>query len=137
MVMRISLKLSTFIFFFTLSVSFSVAQTVTAQGEQFQTELKLQQAIQKKAEYHRLTNGVQDGYRIKIHFGIDRDAAEAVRTKFSTHFSEYDTYKEYQQPNFVVLVGDFKTKLQAFESLKKIQVDFPTAFIVKDKINIK
>ncbi len=104
---------------------------------QLQTQLKVQQAIQKKAEYHRLTNGKQDGYRIKIHFGIDRDVAESVRTKFTERFAEYSADKEYQQPNFVVLVGDFKTKLQAFESLKKIQTEFPTAFIVKGKISVK
>lgn len=133
--MAVSFKLSTFIIFFCFCGNEQFAQTPADQ--QFQTQLKVQQAIQKKAEYHRLTNGQQDGYRIKIHFGIDRDAAENVRTKFAARFAEYDTYKEYQQPNFVVLVGDFKTKLEAFESLKKIQVEFPTAFIVKDKIKIK
>jgi hypothetical protein len=101
------------------------------------SQLKVAEVVQKKAEYHHLTGGDKDGYRIKIHFGIDRDAAENVRTKFSTAFPEYTTYKEYQQPNFVVLVGDYKTKLEAFESLKKIQVEFPNAFIVKGKIKVK
>jgi hypothetical protein len=108
-----------------------------AQDSQLQTQLKLEQALQKKAEYHRLTNGQQDGYRIKIHFGVDRDAAEAIQAKFSARFAEYNTYKDYQQPNFVVLVGDFKSKLEAYESLKKIQTEFPTSFIVKGKIIVK
>lgn len=108
-----------------------------AQDNPLQTQIKVQQAIQKKAEYHRLTNGEQEGYRIKIHFGIDREAAETIRAKFSKSFPDYDTYKEYQQPNFVILVGDFKTKLEAFESLQKIKTDFPSAFIVKDKIKGK
>jgi hypothetical protein len=103
---------------------------------QMQTELKVRELIEKKAEYHRLTGGDQDGYRIKIHFGIDRDAAEALRIKFSTRFPEYATYKEYHQPNFVVLIGDFKTKLEAFESLKKIQSEFPNSFIIKGKIKV-
>lgn len=101
---------------------------------QLQTQLKVQQAIQKKAEYHRLTEGKQEGYRIKIHFGIDREVAETIRTKFSKSFPDYTTYKEYQQPNFVVLIGDFKTKLEAFQSLQKVKTEFPTAFIVKEKI---
>jgi hypothetical protein len=101
---------------------------------QMQTQLKVRQLIEKKAEYNRVTNGGLDGYRIKIHFGIDREAAENMRVKFSTKFPDFTTYKEYQQPNFVVLVGDFKTKLEAFESLKKIQPDFPNAFIVKGRI---
>ena len=68
---------------------------------------------------------------------MDRDAAEAERTKFSTRFADFPTDIDYQQPNFVVLVGDYKTKLEAFESLKKIQGEFPNAFIVKGKIKVK
>lgn len=108
-----------------------------AQDNQLQTQLKVNQLIEKKAEYHRLTGGEQDGYRIKIHFGVDRDKAMTVKTKFSSKFNDVGTDVEYQQPNFVVLVGDYKTKLEAFQSLKKIQPEFPNAFIVKGKIKGK
>ena len=105
-----------------------------AQDNQTQTQLKVKQLIEKKAEYHRLTDGEQDGYRIKIHFGVDRDKAKTVRNKFSSRFGDINTYEDYQQPNWVVVVGDYKTKLEAFESLKKIQGEFPNAFIVKGRI---
>ena len=108
-----------------------------AQDAQSLTQLKVKQLIEKKAEYHRLTGGEQDGYRIKIHFGVDRDKAHLVKTKFSARFNDFKSYEEYQQPNFVILVGDYKTKLEAFESLKKIQVEFPNAFIVKDKVRLR
>lgn len=104
---------------------------------QTQTQLRVNDLVQKKAEYHKLTEGMQDGYRIKIHFSVDRDAAENSRTKFTAAFPDIITYLDYQQPNFVVLVGDYRTKLEAFESLKKIQAEFPNAFIVKGKINVK
>jgi hypothetical protein len=100
-------------------------------------QIKVDQLIEKKAEYHKLTNGEMDGYRIKIHFGIDKEVAQNVRSKFSTKFADVGTNVEYQQPNFVVLVGDYKTKLEAFEALKKIQVEFSNAFIVKGKIRAK
>jgi hypothetical protein len=121
------------IFFFV----FSIAANAYAQDPQLETQLKVKQLIDKKAEYHRLTGGEQDGYRIKIHFGVDRDKAKLVHSKFSARFPEYPTDEEYQQPNFVVLVGAFKTKLEAFESLKKIEPEFPNAFIVKSKIKVK
>ncbi len=114
-----------------------VIKPVLAQDSQTQTQLKIKQLIEKKAEYHRLTGGEQDGYQIKIHFGADRDKAKSLRSKFQQRFSDINTYEEYQQPNFVVLVGDFKSKLEAFEVLKKIQSDFPTSFIVKGKIKLK
>lgn len=111
--------------------------SVFGQNNQTQTQLKVKQLIEKRAEYYRLTNGELDGYRIKIHFGGDRENARLVKTKFAAKFTEYNTYDEYQQPNFVVLVGDFKSKLEAFESLKKIQVEFPNSFIVKGKIKVR
>lgn len=120
------------ILFVFLTLFFALPQG-KAQENQLQTQLKVKQLIEKKAEYHRLTGGEQEGYRIKIHFGADRDKARALHNKFSARFSDYAVYEEYQQPYFVVLVGDFQTKLEAFESLKKIQAEFP-AFIVKGKI---
>lgn len=110
---------------------------VNAQDNQLQTQLKVKQLVEKKSEYHRLTNGEQDGYRIKIHFGADRDAAKNVRTKFSAKFPECSTYEDYQQPYFVVLVGDYKTKLEVYSALQKIKPEFPNAFIIKGKVKLK
>lgn len=101
------------------------------------TKQQVQQLVEKKAEYHRLTNGVRDGYRIKIHFGIERETAREIRAKFNSEYPDLKTYEEYQQPNFVVLVGDFRSKLEAFQMLKRIQLSFPNAFIVQAKINTK
>jgi hypothetical protein len=117
-------------------IAIALTSGVAAQQNTEVTELKVRQLIDKKAEYHRLTNGEQNGYRIKIHFGIDRETAKAVRTRFSTSFPDHNPYEEYQQPNFVVLVGDYRTKLEAFKALKKFKGEFPNAFIVKGKIKL-
>ena len=50
-----------------------------AQNNQEQIQLKVDQLIAKKAEYHRLTGGEKDGYRLKIFFGVDRDEAKRLR----------------------------------------------------------
>lgn len=131
-----ALKHLGFIFLFFLCTFLANGQDNSANA-QAQTQLKVKELVEKKAEYHRLTNGEQEGYRIKIHLAIDRDAAEAVRLKFSNRFGDIPTHKEYQQPNWVVLVGDYRTKLEAYESLKKIKPEFPNAFIVKGKINVR
>lgn len=122
--------------FLCLILNLGFQKTLSAQ-DSGSTESKVNQLIEKKAEYHRLTDGEQEGYRIKIYFGIDRDKAKMERGKFATSFSDYITYEDYQQPNWVVLVGDFKTKLQAYEALKKIQGEFPNSFIVKGRIKVK
>jgi hypothetical protein len=95
---------------------------------------RLKTLSDKAAEYHRKTDGEGDGYRIKIHFGSDKSAAHEVKQKFSTEYSNIPAYEEYRQPNFVIVVGDFKTRVDAYEAFKKIQSDFPNAFIIKSKI---
>lgn len=89
---------------------------------------------EKKAEYHRRTNGEVDGYRVKIHFSADRAKAREAQYRFESKYSSVATYEDYQQPNFVIMVGDFKTKLEAQELLKTIRSDFPYAFIVKSRV---
>lgn len=99
-----------------------------------QTSLKVRALQEKKEEYHKRTNGESDGYRVKIHFGSDKSKAKEVQAKFSSKYNEVSTYEEYQQPNFVIMVGDYKTKLEAYELLKKIKEDYPYAFIVKSRV---
>ena len=113
----------------------TVALEANAQESQEATELKVAQLVEKKSEYHRLTNGEQNGYRIKIHFG-DRESAKTESAKFVTAFPDVKSYEEYQQPYFVVLVGDYRTKLEAYKALKKFKSEFPNAFIVKGKIKL-
>ena len=105
-----------------------------SQENQLQTLLKVKALQEKKSEYHKRTNGESDGYRVKIHFGSDKTKAREVQTKFSIKYNEIPTHEEYQQPNFVIMVGDYKTKLEAYELLKKIKEDYPYAFIVKSKV---
>lgn len=104
------------------------------QENQTQTLLKVKALQEKKAEYHRYTNGESEGYRLKIHFSADRAKAKEVKVKFDSKYADMVTYEDYQQPNFVIMVGDYRTKLEAFEALKKIKEDYPYAFIIKSKI---
>lgn len=99
-----------------------------------EAEAKVRMLSEKKAEYHRKTDGEYDGYRIKIHFGVDKTAAREVKQKFSARYPEILAYEDYKQPNFVIVVGNFKTRVEAHEALKKIQPEFPNAFLIKSKI---
>jgi len=99
-----------------------------------QNEARLKGLIQQKIDFNKLTDGEYDGYRVKIHFGPDHDLSEIAKNTFSDLYNDVPVYEEYVQPNFTILVGDFRTKLEAYEFMKIIQGDFPSAFIVKDKI---
>jgi hypothetical protein len=125
-----------YILFFILSFAqfFKLFSQETVNSTSIQTSLKVRALQEKKAEFHRRTNGESDGYRVKIHFSADRSKAREIQNRFLSKYSDVPTYEEYQQPNFVINVGDFKTKLEAYELLKKIKEDFPFAFIVKSKV---
>jgi len=122
-----------FSIFFFLFLGGSMFCQENPNSQQIQTSMKVKSLIEKKATYNRLNNGEYDGYRIKIYFG-DKNKATEVKSKFSTRFSDIPSYIDYMQPNFVITVGDFRNKTEAFETLKKIQSEFPNSFIVKSKI---
>jgi hypothetical protein len=76
------------------------------------------------------------GYRVKIHFGADKNKAKEVKAKFLSKFPEVAAYEKYDQPNFTIRVGDFRTKLEAYRLLKEVQQEFPAAFIIQDEIEL-
>jgi hypothetical protein len=76
------------------------------------------------------------GYRVKIHFGADKNKAKEVKAKFLSQFPDIAAYEKYDQPNFNIRVGDFRTKLEAYRLLKELQQEFPSAFIVQDEIEL-
>ncbi len=123
---------STFtLFILTLGITYlSCAQTVINPDD-----AKFKLLFEKAADFHKKTDGTYDGYRIKIHFGADKTKAREIKSRFLSRYTDANSYEEYQQPNFVILVGDFRSKAEAFEYYKNIFNDFPNAFIVKDKIN--
>ncbi len=83
-----------------------------------------------------LQNPTISGYRVQIFFGSDRKAANDARTKFLQLYPELDAYLVYQQPNFKVRVGDFRTQQEAQAIFRNLLTHFDKVFIVPDKINL-
>ena len=76
------------------------------------------------------------GYRIKIHFGSDKNKAKEIKADFLAKYPNVPAYEKYDQPNFNIRVGDFRTKLEAYKFLKQVQADFPSSFLVQDEIEM-
>lgn len=117
-----------------ISSSFAVAQGISADTGKVvvlqpdAVALLAQKQIEINAKSHL------KGYRVKIHFGADKTKAKEVKAKFIAKFPGVPAYEKYDQPNFNIRVGDFRTKLEAYKLLKEIQPEFPSAFIVVDEI---
>ena len=76
------------------------------------------------------------GYRIQLYFGSERAKASEIKADFSNNFSNTPAYLVYQQPNFKIRVGDFKTRMEAFAFLESIKEFYTTSFIVPDEIKL-
>jgi hypothetical protein len=81
-------------------------------------------------------NKSMSGFRIQIFSGSKRDKATELKTTFEQLFGSIPVYLIYQQPNFKVRAGDFKTRIEAASLLEKIKSDFDIAFIVKDEVSL-
>ncbi len=89
--------------------------------------------------YHRSNNRKQfNGYRLRIFFDSSQNArekAEALLSEFKLKYPEIPAYISFDSPFFKLAVGDCRNKSEALALKKIISNDYPSAFIIKDKIN--
>lgn len=77
-----------------------------------------------------------DGFRVQIFFDSDKNVINSARSKIISQFPKTDTYITYNAPNFFLKVGDFRTRLEAEKLKAQVEAEFPTSFIVSEKIYI-
>ena len=77
-----------------------------------------------------------DGFRIQLFFDSKKSEINSAKLKFMSQYKTIDTYISYNAPNFFLKVGDFRTRLEAEKIKAQITAEFPTSFIVKEKINL-
>lgn len=103
----------------------------------FQQDSVVSVLVNKHIAKNRENPGTQ-GYRIRIYSDLGthaRKESEEYKTRFYENFPEIPVYRNYVQPYYKVYAGDFRTKVEAIKSLKRIKKVFPKAFIVPDHIN--
>ena len=84
--------------------------------------------------------GEINGYRIQIaaYSGVNsKSQAESVRNSFNNQFPYTKSYLIYTEPYFKVRVGNYYSRLQAYKDLLNIQLTYPSAYIVPDKISYR
>lgn len=83
-------------------------------------------------------NGTCQGYRLQIYFGSGEKAhalANKAKTDYLSAYPDGKAYIQFKSPDFIVRVGDFRTKSEALKLKKALQGQFPNAFIVADEIS--
>ena len=79
--------------------------------------------------------GMINGFRVQIFTGADRKEAYNTQAKFQEQYPDVRTYVIYNDPNFKVRVGDFRTRLDAEKMQDELKKWFTGLFIIQEKIN--
>jgi len=89
------------------------------------------------SQVERNARKIVQGYRIRIFFDNkqnSRSASEAALARFKSLHPGTAAYRTFSNPFFKVTVGDYRTKSEALAALQYIKPEFPSAFIVKEKL---
>jgi hypothetical protein len=76
------------------------------------------------------------GWRIQITSTTDRRVMEDTQSRFRRIYPEYELLFVHQNPYYHLRTGAFVMQQDARPMLKKLQKDFPGAFIVSDEFEI-
>ena len=94
-----------------------------------------EQLVRKHIEFNERTRPIP-GYRIQIAAlsgSNSKNQAFALRDRFMETFEDCDAYVIFDEPNFRVKIGNFRTRLEAYAYLQRIKDLYPGT-IVKDNI---
>lgn len=74
------------------------------------------------------------GFRVQVYQGSSRAKAKEIRDRMVMQYSKLGVYMGFRQPDFRVRVGDFRDKAEAQAYLLMLKGEFPSAFVVPDKV---
>lgn len=79
---------------------------------------------------------LMSGYRVQLFFDQNRKEVDEARSTILEIDDKAVTYVEYKAPNYFLLLGDFRTQLEAEKARSELIEEFPTALVVKDEIHL-
>lgn len=124
------------LFFITFISATAVAQQDSAKEGTviINADKKVSQYIEQR-KLAKQEDSLVKGYRIQIAITDKRFDAKEAKEKFTNMFPKCPAYLLFDSPHFKVRVGDFKSKIEAQALLFKLIEEYPTLFLVEDKIN--
>ena len=76
------------------------------------------------------------GYRLQICFDNNKSIVDEAKKKFLLLYPKINTYMVFEDPNFNLMVGDFRTLIAAEKIKLKIQGEFTVSIIHKAIIKL-
>jgi hypothetical protein len=101
-----------------------------------QCDPRINEFLRQQADQNK-KSGTTSGFRLQIYFGSGENAhiqAIKIKTDFLSSNPDVKTYLFFKSPDFIVRVGNFRTKSEALKMQKSLLYKFPNSFIVADEI---
>jgi len=76
------------------------------------------------------------GFRVQIYSGSDRSEAYAEQARFKRLYKGIDTYLSYEEPNYRVKVGDFRSRNEAQDLMQGLRKQFNNVFVFTEEIYV-
>lgn len=110
---------------------FTLAYNIHAQDQNLtlNQDPKFEQLLNEKRKINTSLN-TNDTYRIQI-FSGKSDEAKKTLTDFKRDYSNIDSTIIFNTPNYKVIVGNFKTRIEAERNLADIKKKYKSVFLIK------
>ncbi len=123
-------------------ISLIILLTLNTNGTVFaQVEViadgRLQTILEKHVQYNRMAKTIK-GFRIKVATFTEEGAktkAFSLKNDLMEIFPDQRTYVIFDEPYFIVKIGDYPSRLDAYATLMQIKPQIKTALIIQDYIN--
>ncbi|WP_299397735.1 SPOR domain-containing protein [uncultured Gelidibacter sp.] len=118
----------------TALIAFTLFSTTTAvQAQQGTVSVDQPRDIDKLLEFKKDLRSM-NAFRIQVYNG-SRGGAESAKAQAASLFPNWSNSIEYEQPNYKIWVGNFRTRLEADRALITVKKTYANAFILLPKIN--
>lgn len=119
---------------FLAMATFAIAQNTGSLN--VNQDSRIESLISKQRRLYDLDSSF-NGYRIHIFMEIGNEAlqhAEQVKRQFQNAFPDIPIYLTYVEPYFRLRAGNFRNRVEAEKSLRRIKPRFKEAFVTADMI---
>jgi len=116
--------------FLTLTM-LTLAYNINAQDQNLTLtqDPKFEQLLNDKRKINTSLT-TNDTYKIQIYSGKSEDAKKTL-TDFKREYTDIDGTIIFNTPNYKVLVGNFKTRIEAERNLAEIRKKYKSVFLIK------
>jgi hypothetical protein len=114
----------------------AIAQQADTGSVNIHADQRLAVVVSKPTNTNRAFIGKVRGFRVQIYNGNDRKKASQAKLDFMRAFPGVRSYLVYNNPQFRVRVGDFKSRREAMDLYNKVSGKFNPCMIVPDVVNI-